>query len=41
MSPNNANRPPMSIKLEENPVLKAAVTAYKVREYLRRNRPVR
>ena len=38
MSPNNSNRPPMRIKLEDNPVLKAAVTAYKVREYLRKNR---
>lgn len=42
MSPNNSNRPmTLSIKLESNPVLKAQVTAFKVREYLRKNRPVR
>lgn len=37
MSPNNSNRPVMTIKLQDNPVLKAMVTAYKVREYLRKN----
>lgn len=39
MSPNNSNRPVMRLtyKLEENPVLKAAITAYKVRAYLARN----
>lgn len=34
MSPNNSNRPPMTIKLEENPVLRSAVAAYKARQYI-------
>lgn len=35
----NLNRPPMlTIKLEENPVLRAQVAAFKAREYIRKQK---
>lgn len=38
MSPNNSNRRPMTIKLAENPVLRAELAAFKVRQILARDK---
>lgn len=37
ISPNNRNRPmTLNYKLEENPVLRAVISAYKAKQLLRR-----